>query len=366
MVAEGPVVVDHVVQHPVEILGGIGAHVIGTLGDTVDGLGGEVAVALVEAELRSEGGAEAQTLERRPHLPEVELGVEARGNIVAEVGDGGLADFVDDGRDGGVAARILNALPVGVIGESVGEDVAALGMQGRRDASGDAVAVVDTVLLVGEAARQGAAHLEPLDGIDVNVGTEGVAGIFLTDVGTLVVEVADGHVGVQLVGAAGGAQGMLLGHADAVGELGPVGGGHLGAVPVAGIVGEGVLVQGVELVEGHSPALEDVGPCRFVRTVGGEELAVVGEGRLVGARAYEFVASGDLRKISKELKLFPQYYTLNTILKLSMQMIEGIKVLHKYGIIHRDIKTTNMVIDIPSSDSNNGMNSGYETDLSNI
>ena len=81
---------------------------------------------------------------------------------------------------------------------------------------------------------------------------------------------------------------------------------------------------------------------------------------------YEFIASGDLRKISKELKLFPQYYTLNTILKLSMQMIEGIKILHKYGIIHRDIKTTNMVIDIESSDPDNQMNSGFETDLSNI
>jgi hypothetical protein len=81
---------------------------------------------------------------------------------------------------------------------------------------------------------------------------------------------------------------------------------------------------------------------------------------------YEFIASGDLRKISKELKLFPQYYTLNTILKLTMQMIEGIKVLHKYGIIHRDIKTTNMVIDIESLDPDNQMNSGFETDLSNI
>ena len=80
---------------------------------------------------------------------------------------------------------------------------------------------------------------------------------------------------------------------------------------------------------------------------------------------YEFVPSGDLRKISKELKFFPQYYTLNTILKLSMQMIEGIKVLHKYGIIHRDIKTPNMVIDIEPSDPNNQMN-GFETDLSNI
>ena len=82
---------------------------------------------------------------------------------------------------------------------------------------------------------------------------------------------------------------------------------------------------------------------------------------------YEFIASGDLRKISKELKLFPQYYTINTILKLSMQMIEGMKELHRYGVIHRDIKTTNMMVDIESSsEQNNFLNSGFETDLSNI
>ena len=82
---------------------------------------------------------------------------------------------------------------------------------------------------------------------------------------------------------------------------------------------------------------------------------------------YEFIASGDLRKISKELKMFPQFYTITTILKLSIQMIEGMKVLHKYGVIHRDIKTTNMVVDIQSSsDQNNIMNSGCDVDLSNI
>ena len=82
---------------------------------------------------------------------------------------------------------------------------------------------------------------------------------------------------------------------------------------------------------------------------------------------YEYIASGDLRKISKELKLFPQYYTINIILKLSMQMIEGMRILHKFGVIHRDIKTTNMMVDIESSsDPNNFMNSGFETDLTNI
>ena len=82
---------------------------------------------------------------------------------------------------------------------------------------------------------------------------------------------------------------------------------------------------------------------------------------------YEFIPSGDLRKISKELKLFPQYYTINNILKLSIQIIEGIKILHKYGVIHRDIKTTNMVIDIkPLSENSNPIRQGIDPDLANI
>ena len=79
---------------------------------------------------------------------------------------------------------------------------------------------------------------------------------------------------------------------------------------------------------------------------------------------YEYISGGDLRKICKELKLFPQYYTINTILKFSMQMIEGVKILHKFGVIHRDIKTTNMVVDITSGGKEN--NSGWEVDYSNI
>ena len=80
---------------------------------------------------------------------------------------------------------------------------------------------------------------------------------------------------------------------------------------------------------------------------------------------YEYIAGGDLRKLCKEIKLFPQYYTINTILKFSMQMIEGMKILHKFGLIHRDIKTTNMVVDININDKKNA-NSGWEIDYSNV
>ena len=79
---------------------------------------------------------------------------------------------------------------------------------------------------------------------------------------------------------------------------------------------------------------------------------------------YEYIAGGDLRKLCKEIKLFPQYYTINTILKFSMQMIEGMKILYKYGLIHRDIKTTNMVVDNTTKVSND--NSSWDIDYSNI
>ena len=81
---------------------------------------------------------------------------------------------------------------------------------------------------------------------------------------------------------------------------------------------------------------------------------------------YEYIAGGDLRKLCKEIKLFPQYYTINTILKFSMQMIEGIRILHKFGLIHRDIKTTNMVVDNIVNVGNNNNNSSWDIDYSNI
>ena len=59
---------------------------------------------------------------------------------------------------------------------------------------------------------------------------------------------------------------------------------------------------------------------------------------------YEYIHSGDVRKYMHDLKYNPSSYNIDTILKIAMQMIEGILILHKYGIINRDIKTTNMMI----------------------
>ena len=63
---------------------------------------------------------------------------------------------------------------------------------------------------------------------------------------------------------------------------------------------------------------------------------------------YEYLSCGNLKKYMQELKFSPSSYNTDTILKLSVQLIEGLHFLHKFGIIHRDIKTTNLMVEINS------------------
>ena len=63
---------------------------------------------------------------------------------------------------------------------------------------------------------------------------------------------------------------------------------------------------------------------------------------------YEYLSCGNLKKYMQELKFSPSSYNSDTILKLALQLIEGLHILHKFGIIHRDIKTTNIMIEINS------------------
>ena len=63
---------------------------------------------------------------------------------------------------------------------------------------------------------------------------------------------------------------------------------------------------------------------------------------------YEYLSCGNLKKYMQDLKFCPLSYNSDTILKLALQMIEGIHILHKFGIIHRDIKTTNIMVEINS------------------
>lgn len=63
---------------------------------------------------------------------------------------------------------------------------------------------------------------------------------------------------------------------------------------------------------------------------------------------YEYLPCGNLKKYLQDLKFFPSDYNIDTVLKITKQLLEGAYFLHKYGIIHRDIKTTNIMVQINS------------------
>jgi tRNA A-37 threonylcarbamoyl transferase component Bud32 len=63
---------------------------------------------------------------------------------------------------------------------------------------------------------------------------------------------------------------------------------------------------------------------------------------------YEYLPCGNLKKYLQDLKFFPSDYNIDTVLKITKQLLEGAFFLHKYGIIHRDIKTTNIMVQINS------------------
>jgi serine/threonine protein kinase len=60
---------------------------------------------------------------------------------------------------------------------------------------------------------------------------------------------------------------------------------------------------------------------------------------------FEYVSGGDLKYFLKNNAYNKNVNNLNTIINISFQILKGIQCLHKYGIIHRDIKTTNMLVD---------------------
>ena len=46
----------------------------------------------------------------------------------------------------------------------------------------------------------------------------------------------------------------------------------------------------------------------------------------------------------QEIKFYPDCFNIQTILSLISQLIKEIYILHKFGILHRDIKTKNIIV----------------------
>ena len=50
----------------------------------------------------------------------------------------------------------------------------------------------------------------------------------------------------------------------------------------------------------------------------------------------------------QEIKFYPTSFNTHTILNIIPQLIEDIYILHKFDIIHRDKKATNIMVKINS------------------
>lgn len=67
---------------------------------------------------------------------------------------------------------------------------------------------------------------------------------------------------------------------------------------------------------------------------------------------YEYIKGCDLKNYAS-IRNHQLLRTKKHIVNISIQIIQGIACLHKYGIIHRDIKTTNIMVKNPWNDETN-------------
>jgi serine/threonine protein kinase len=81
---------------------------------------------------------------------------------------------------------------------------------------------------------------------------------------------------------------------------------------------------------------------------------------------FEYLPYGNLKKYIQDIKFLSSEDSIDIILKLSFQLIEGAYILHKYGIIHRDIKTTNLMIQMNSHLKNSGISTSIISETQKI
>ena len=59
---------------------------------------------------------------------------------------------------------------------------------------------------------------------------------------------------------------------------------------------------------------------------------------------FEYINGSDLKKYMKSYQYNENINSLSNIMNIAFQILKGVECLHKYGIIHRDIKTANIMV----------------------
>ena len=59
---------------------------------------------------------------------------------------------------------------------------------------------------------------------------------------------------------------------------------------------------------------------------------------------FEYINGSDLKKYMKSYQYNKNINSLSNIMNITFQILKGVECLHKYGIIHRDIKTENIMV----------------------
>ncbi len=59
---------------------------------------------------------------------------------------------------------------------------------------------------------------------------------------------------------------------------------------------------------------------------------------------FEYINGSDLKKYMKSYQYNKNINSLSNIMNITFQILKGVECLHKYGIIHRDIKTANIMV----------------------
>ena len=59
---------------------------------------------------------------------------------------------------------------------------------------------------------------------------------------------------------------------------------------------------------------------------------------------FEYVKGSDLKTYIKSNEYNQNIYSLTNLINITFQILNGVKCLHKYGIIHRDIKSANIMV----------------------